>query len=78
MQKKVVEGLKNMIKKTSADLCSDYTSIPSLTNESVEPERQEQIYKLKSKIAEAEFSRLKGEETVSVSEARERLRNKYN
>lgn len=41
-------------------------------------ERREQMYKLKLKIAEAELSRIKGEETVSVSEARERLRNKYN
>lgn len=40
-------------------------------------ERREQIYKLKLKIAEAELSRLKGEPTISVEEARERLAKKY-
>lgn len=40
-------------------------------------ERREQMYKMKLKIAQAELSRLKGEPTVSLSEARERLKEKY-
>lgn len=41
-------------------------------------ERMEQINKMKLKIAEAELSRLNGELTISVEEARERLAQKYN
>lgn len=35
-------------------------------------------YKMRLKIAEAELSRLKGEPTVSLDEARSRLAEKYN
>ncbi len=41
-------------------------------------ERREQMYKMKLKIAQAELSRLNGEPTVSVEEARERLAKKFN
>ena len=41
-------------------------------------EKREQMYKMKLKIAEAELSRLNGEPTVSVEEARSRLAEKYN
>ena len=41
-------------------------------------ERREQVYKLKLKLAEAELSRLRGEPTVSLEEARARLAEKYN
>ena len=41
-------------------------------------EKREQIYKMKLKIAEAELSRLNGEPTISVEEARARLAKKYN
>ena len=41
-------------------------------------EKREQMYKMKLKIAEAELSRLKGEPTISVEEARSRLAEKYN
>ena len=41
-------------------------------------EKREQMYKMKLKIAEAELSRLKGEPTISVEEARARLAEKYN
>ena len=41
-------------------------------------ERREQIYKLKLKLAEAELSRLRGEPTISLEEARARLAEKYN
>ena len=41
-------------------------------------ERREQVYKLKLKLAEAELSRLRGEPTISLEEARERLAEKYN
>ena len=41
-------------------------------------EKREQMYKMKLKIAEAELSRLKGEPTISVGEARSRLAEKYN
>ena len=41
-------------------------------------ERREQIYRMRLKIAEAELSRLKGEPTVSLDEARSRLAEKYN
>ena len=41
-------------------------------------EKREQLYRLKLKIAEAELSRLKGEPTMSVEEARKRLEEKYN
>ena len=41
-------------------------------------ERREQVYKLKLKLAEAELSRLRGEPTISLEEARTRLAEKYN
>ena len=41
-------------------------------------EKREQLYRLKLKIAEAELSRLKGEPTMSVEEARKCLEEKYN
>lgn len=41
-------------------------------------ERREQVYKLKLKLAEAELSRLRGEPTISLEEARSRLAKKYN
>ena len=41
-------------------------------------ERREQVYKLKLKLAEAELSRLRGEPTISLEEARSRLAEKYN
>ena len=41
-------------------------------------EKREQMYKMKLKIAEAELSRLNGELTVSVEEAKSRLAEKYN
>lgn len=41
-------------------------------------EKREQILKLRSKIAIAEESRLSGEPTVSLTEARKRLEEKYN
>ena len=41
-------------------------------------EKREQILKLRSKIMAAEGSRLSGESTVSLEEARKRLEEKYN
>ena len=41
-------------------------------------ERREQMYRMRLKIAEAELSRLKGEPTVSLDEARRRFAEKYN
>ena len=41
-------------------------------------EKREQILKLRSKIMVAEASRLSGEPTVSLGEARERIEEKYN
>jgi prevent-host-death family protein len=41
-------------------------------------EKREQILKLRSKIAIAEQSRLSGETTVTIEEARKRLEEKYN
>ncbi len=41
-------------------------------------EKREQILKLRSKIMIAEESRLSGEPTVSLGEARKRLEEKYN
>lgn len=40
-------------------------------------ERKEQMYKMKLRIAEAELSRLRGEPTMTVEEARKRLAKKY-
>ena len=41
-------------------------------------EKREQILKLREKLMAAEISRLSGESTVSLSEARERIEEKYN
>jgi prevent-host-death family protein len=41
-------------------------------------EKREQILKLRSKIAIAEQSRLSGETTITIEEARKRLEEKYN
>ena len=49
------------------------SSISNSTHESGEP-----IQKLKMKLSEAELSRLNGEPTFTVEEARERLAEKYN
>lgn len=40
-------------------------------------EKREQILKLRSKIANAEASRIAGQPTVTISEARRRLEEKY-
>jgi len=41
-------------------------------------EKREQILKLRSKIAIAEQSRLSGETTITIEEAKKRLEEKYN
>lgn len=41
-------------------------------------EKREQILKLRSKIAIAEQSRLSGETTITLEEAKRRLEEKYN
>ena len=41
-------------------------------------EQREQLITLKSKLALAELSRLSGEPTISLAEAKERLEAKYN
>ncbi len=41
-------------------------------------EKREQLLKLRSKIAIAEQSRLSGEATITIEEARKRLEEKYN
>ncbi|MEA1960716.1 MAG: type II toxin-antitoxin system Phd/YefM family antitoxin [Bacillota bacterium] len=41
-------------------------------------EKREQILKLRSKVAMAEQSRLSGEPSISLDEARKRLEEKYN
>ena len=41
-------------------------------------EKREQMLKLRSKIEMAEQSRLAGDSTVSLNEARKRLEDKYN
>jgi prevent-host-death family protein len=41
-------------------------------------EKREQILKLRSKIAIAEQSRLSGETTITIDEAKKRLEEKYN
>jgi len=41
-------------------------------------EKREQILKLRSKIMAAENSRLSGEPTISLEEARKRIEEKYN
>ena len=41
-------------------------------------EKREQILKLRAKIMVAEASRLSGEPTVSLGEARKRIEEKYN
>lgn len=40
-------------------------------------EKREQLLKLKSKLLDAEFSRISGEFTVSLEEAQKRLEVKY-
>ena len=40
-------------------------------------EKREQLLKLKSKLLDAEFSRVSGEPTVSLEEAQKRLEVKY-
>ncbi len=41
-------------------------------------EKREQLLKLRSKIAIAEQSRLSGDTTITIEEARKRLEKKYN
>ncbi len=41
-------------------------------------EKREQVLKLRSKIVAAENSRLSGEPTISLEEARKRIEEKYN
>lgn len=41
-------------------------------------EKREQVLKLRSKIMAAENSRLSGEPTISLEEARKRIEGKYN
>ena len=83
-----------MIIKPSAALRNDYTNISNLAKEtiyitkngegdlvlmSIEAfERREQMLRLHEKVLQAEQERLNGAKTISVSEARQRLRDRMN
>lgn len=41
-------------------------------------EKREELIRLKAKLDAAEYSRISGESTVSIDEARKRLAEKYN
>ena len=66
-----------MIIKTSAALRNDYTSISNLAKSSKEPfEQREQMLELRANVLKAEQERINGANTMSVREARRRLRER--
>ncbi len=75
-----------MIIKASAALRNDYTSISNMAKETKEGdlalmsieayEKREQILMFRAKLLQAEQERMEGARTLSVSEARKRLRER--
>ena len=75
-----------MIIKASAALRNDYASISNLAKESNEPiyitkngdayEKREQLLQLRAKVLQAEQERIDGAPTMSVAEARKKLRER--
>lgn len=77
-----------MIIKASAALRNDYTSISNMAKETKEGdlalmsieafEKREQMLMLRARVLQAEQERIEGARTLSVSEARKRLRERVN
>ncbi|MDE7318542.1 MAG: type II toxin-antitoxin system Phd/YefM family antitoxin [Lachnospiraceae bacterium] len=70
-------AISNMAKETKEPIYITKNGEGDLVLMSIEAfEKREQILQLRSKILQAEQERLDGAETISVSEARKRLRER--
>ena len=71
--------ISNMAKETKEPIYITKNGEGDLVLMSIEAfEKREQILQLRAKVLQAEQERLDGEETLSVSEARKRLRERIN
>ena len=72
-------AISNMAKETKEPIYITKNGEGDLVLMSIEAfEKREQILKLRAKVLQAEQERINGAETLSVSQARERLRERIN
>lgn len=72
-------AISNMAKETKEPIYITKNGEGDLVLMSIEAfEKREQILQLRAKVLQAEQERLDGAETISVSEARKRLRERLN
>lgn len=72
-------AISNMAKETKEPIYITKNGEGDLVLMSIEAfEKREQILQLRAKVLQAEQERLDGVETISVSEARKRLRERLN
>lgn len=72
-------AISNMAKETKEPIYITKNGEGDLVLMSIEAfERREQILQLRAKVLQAEQERLDGAETISISEARKRLRERAN
>ena len=72
-------SISNMAKETKEPIYITKNGEGDLVLMSIEAfEKREQLLQLRAKVLQAEQERIEGEETFSVSQARERLRERIN
>ena len=73
------QGISNMAKTTKEPIYITKNGEGDLVIMDIDAfERREQVLQLRSKVLQAEQERLEGAETISISEARNRLKERIN
>lgn len=71
-------GISNLAKETKEPIYITKNGDGDLVVMNIEAEKREQTLKLRERVLKAEQERIEGQATVSVSEARRRLRERVN